>query len=60
MRRNGQWALQDAKARFSEESQRAQGEPTGAALVELMQSSPLKNLTFDRAGTKANVRDVEL
>ena len=40
--------------------QRVKGEPTGKVLVELMQSSPLGDIEFDREGTRSPVRDVEL
>lgn len=81
------WALQDAKARFSEvvrkaktegpqritvhgreevvilsveEYRRVKGEQTGLALVELLQDSPLRDLSFDRLRTRGRVRSVEL
>jgi prevent-host-death family protein len=85
--RTGRWALQDAKARFSEvvrrakadgpqritvhgreevvivsveDYRRAKGEPTGQALVLLLQSSPLRDLKLERERTRGRVRDVEL
>ena len=81
------WALQDAKARFSEvvrkaktegpqhitvhgreevvivsveEYRRAKGQRTGKALIELLQDSPLRDVTIDHEPTYAPVRDVEL
>jgi prevent-host-death family protein len=83
----GNWALQDAKARFSEvvrkaktegpqhitvhgreevvvvsveEYRRGKGQPTGEALVKLLQDSPLRDLRIERTGTRSPVRDVEL
>jgi prevent-host-death family protein len=83
----GRWALQDAKARFSElvrkakttgpqkitvhgreevvvvsveEYRRAKGQPTGKALVELLQDSPLRDVKIERARSRGRVRDVEL
>jgi prevent-host-death family protein len=85
--RTGRWALQDAKARFSEvvrkaktegpqritvhgreevvvvsveEYRRVKGEPTGQALVKMLQDSPLREVNMDRARTRSRVRDVEL
>ncbi|HYC90434.1 MAG TPA: type II toxin-antitoxin system prevent-host-death family antitoxin [Thermoanaerobaculia bacterium] len=85
--RSSHWALQDAKARFSEvvrkaktegpqritvhgreevvvisveEFRRVQGERTGAALVELLRDSPLRDVDFDREGTRAPVSKVKL
>ena len=85
--KSGQWALQDAKARFSEvvrkaksegpqritvhgreevvvvsveEYRRVKGERTGAALVEILQESPLGDLRIERVRTLAHVRNVEL
>jgi prevent-host-death family protein len=85
--RAGKWALQDAKARFSEvvrkaktegpqritvhgreeavivsaeEYRRIKGEPTGEALVKLLQDSPLGDINMDRTRTRGPVRDVEL
>src|SRR3954454_4881079 len=85
--RPGRWALQDAKARFSEvvrkaktegpqqitlhgreevvvvsveEYRRIKGEPTGQVLIDLMQNSPLRDIEFDREGTRSPVRGVEL
>lgn len=73
--RSGQWALQDAKARFSElvrkaktegpqritvhgreevvvvsveEYRRSKGQPTGQALVDLLQDSPLVEVDMER------------
>jgi prevent-host-death family protein len=84
---SGRWALQDAKARFSEvvrkaktegpqritvhgreevvvvsveEYRRVKGERTGAALVEVLRDSPLRDVDFDREGTRAPVRKVKL
>jgi prevent-host-death family protein len=84
--RAGRWALQDAKARFSEvvrkaksegpqritvhgreevvvvsvkEYQRAKGQPTGEALVELLHDSPLREIGLDRERTRSRVRGVE-
>ena len=86
-KRTGRWALQDAKARFSEvvrkaktegpqhitvhgreevivisveEYRRANEERTGAALVELLQDSPLRDVTIDHEPTYAPVRGVDL
>jgi len=83
----GLWALQDAKARFSEvvrkaktegpqritvhgreevivvsveEYRRVKGERTGQALVEVLQDSPLRDITIDHEPTYAPVRGVEL
>ncbi len=85
--RTGQWALQDAKARFSEvvrkaksegpqritvhgreeviivsveEYRRVKGQPTGRALVKLLQESPLRNIIIKRARTRGRVRGVKL
>src|SRR5436190_23074736 len=85
--RKGQWALQDAKARFSEvvrkaktegpqritvhgreevvvvsveEYRRVKGQPTGQALVNLLQDSPLREISMDRTRTRSHVRNVEL
>lgn len=85
--RSGRWALQDAKARFSEvvrkaktegpqritvhgreevvvvsveEYRRVKGEPTGQALVDLLQDSPLRGVDLGRTRTRGNVRDVDL
>lgn len=85
--RTGKWALQDAKARFSEvvrkaktegpqritvhgreevvivsveEYRRIKGQPTGEALVKLMQTSPLGDIKIERLRTRGPVRDVEL
>ncbi len=86
-RRTGRWALQDAKARFSEvvrkaksegpqritvhgreevvvvsveEYRRVKGQPTGEALVKLLQDSPLRNVTIKRLRTRGRVRGVKL
>lgn len=83
----GRWALQDAKARFSEvvrkaktegpqritvhgreevvvvsaeEYRRVKGEPTGEALVNLLQDSPLRDIDMERSSTRSPVRGVEL
>jgi prevent-host-death family protein len=83
----GEWALQDAKARFSEvvrkartegpqritvhgreevvvvsveEYRRVKGERTGAALVKLLQDSPLRDVRIERTSTRSNVRGVGL
>jgi prevent-host-death family protein len=85
--RSGKWALQDAKARFSEvvrkaktegpqritvhgreevvvvsveEYRRAKGQPTGEALVKLLQASPLRDVDMERARTRSRVRAIEL
>jgi antitoxin Phd len=85
--RTGRWALQQAKARFSELVRRAQthgpqhvtvhgrdsvvvlteeeytrltGERSGEMLVELLASSPLKDVEFDHARVRGPVRDVDL
>ncbi|HYI10040.1 MAG TPA: type II toxin-antitoxin system prevent-host-death family antitoxin [Thermoanaerobaculia bacterium] len=82
-----QWALQDAKARFSEVVRRAKSEGpqhitvhgreevvvvsveeyrrgkekrTGAALVKVLQESPLGDVDLERPRTYGPVRDVEL
>jgi prevent-host-death family protein len=79
----GEWALHDAKARFSEvvrkartegpqritvhgreevvvvsveEYRRVKGERTGAALVKLLQDSPLGEVRIERTITRSNVR----
>lgn len=86
-RRESLWALQDAKARFSEvvrkaktegpqritvhgreevvivsveEYRRVKGQPTGQALVALLQDSPLRHVHIERTRTRARVRKVEL
>jgi prevent-host-death family protein len=83
----GRWALQDAKARFSEvvrkaktegpqritvhgreevvvvsveEYRRVKGRRTGQALVQVLQDSPLRDITIDHEPTYAPVRGVEL
>lgn len=85
--RSGRWALQDAKARFSEvvrkaktegpqritvhgreevivvsveEYRRVKGEQTGQALVQVLQDSPLRDITIDHESTYAPVRGVDL
>src|SRR5687768_15413981 len=85
--RSGKWALQDAKARFSEvvrkaktegpqritvhgreevvvvsveDYRRVKGQPTGQALVDVMQASPARDIRIERTRTRARVRDVEL
>ena len=85
--RRGLWALQDAKARFSEvvrkaktegpqritvhgreevivvsveEYRRVKGEQTGQALVQVLQDSPLRDITIDHDPTYAPVRGVDL
>lgn len=85
--RTGRWALQDAKARFSEvvrkarsegpqritvhgreevvvvsvdEYRRVKGQPTGQALVKVMQSSPLRDIRIERLRTRSRVRPVKL
>jgi prevent-host-death family protein len=85
--RTGRWALQDAKARFSEvvrkaktegpqritvhgreevvvvsveEYRRVKGEPSGQALVEVLQDSPLPDISIERVRTRSGVRGVEL
>jgi prevent-host-death family protein len=85
--RRGLWALQDAKARFSEvvrkaktegpqritvhgreevivvsveEYRRVKGERTGQALVQVLQDSPLRDITIDHEPTYSPVRGVEL
>ncbi len=85
--RSGRWALQQAKARFSELVRRAQthgpqhvtvhgrdsvvvlsedeytrltGERSGQMLVELLASSPLKDVEFDHARVRGPVRNVDL
>src|SRR5437588_9592933 len=87
VRRKGKWALQDAKARFSEvvrkaktegpqritvhgreevvvvsveEYRRAKGQRTGRTLVQVLQDSPLRDVTIDHEPTYAPVRGVEL
>jgi prevent-host-death family protein len=85
--RTRRWALQHAKAQFSELVRRAQthgpqhvtvhgrdsvvvlsedeytrltGERSGQMLVELLASSPLKDVEFDHARVRGPVRDVDL
>jgi PHD/YefM family antitoxin component YafN of YafNO toxin-antitoxin module len=43
-----------------EEYRRTRGEPTGQALVLLLQSSPLRDLKLERERTRGRVRDIEL
>src|SRR5437899_1315456 len=84
--RTGRWALQDAKARFSEvvrkaktegpqritvhgreevvvvsveEYRRVKGQPTGNALIALLQNSPLRDVTIERTRTRGPVRSVD-
>jgi prevent-host-death family protein len=85
--KTGRWALQDAKARFSEvvrkaksegpqqitvhgreevvvvsveEYRRVKGGRTGAALVKVLQESPLRDVKIERASTRGPVRPVKL
>jgi prevent-host-death family protein len=85
--RTGLWALQDAKAQFSEvvrkaksegpqritvhgreevivvsveEYRRIKGQPSGQALVKLLQDSPLQDLKIERTRTRSRVRPVKL
>ena len=85
--RPGRWAIQDAKARFSEvvrkaktegpqritvngreevivvsveEYWRVKGRRTGQALVQVLQHSPLRDITIDHEPTYAPVRGVEV
>jgi prevent-host-death family protein len=85
--RAGLWALQDAKAQFSEvvrkaksegpqritvhgreevivvsveEYRRIKGQPSGQALVKLLQDSPLQDLEIERTRTRSRVRSVKL
>jgi prevent-host-death family protein len=85
--RRGRWALQDAKARFSElvrkaktegpqritvhgreevvvvsvkEYRRAKGQPTGQALVKVLQGSPPGDISIVRLRTRGHVRGVKL
>lgn len=85
--RAGRWALQDAKARFSEvvrkaktegpqritvhgreevvvvsveEYRRVKGQPTGQALVKMLQDSPLRGISMNRLRARSRVRGVEL
>ncbi len=86
-RTSGKWALQDAKACFSEvvrkaktegpqritvhgreevvvvsveEYRRFKGQPTGQALVTLLQESPLRDVAIERTRSRGKVRGVEL
>ena len=43
-----------------EEYQRLKGERTGQLLVDLLASSPLSDVTFERSPVKGPIRDVEL
>ena len=43
-----------------DESRRHQGEPTGAALVRMLQDSPLRDVTLDHKPTHAPPSPVEL
>lgn len=43
-----------------EEYRRTKDQQTGKALIELLQNSPLRDVTFDFEPTYAPVRDVEL
>jgi hypothetical protein len=43
-----------------EEFRRVKGEPSGHALVKLLQDSPLRNVKIRRERVRAKVRDVEL
>jgi len=81
------WALQDAKARFSElvrkaktegpqhvtvhgreevvvvsveDYRRAQDRRTGQELVDIMRDSPLRDVEFERTGTRSEVRGIDL
>lgn len=83
----GKWALQDAKARFSEvvrkaktegpqkitvhgreevvvvsveEYRRVKGQPSGQALVKVLQDSPLGHIRIERTRSRARVRSVDL
>src|SRR6266508_3457759 len=85
--RTGRWALQDAKARFSEvvrkaksegpqritvhgreevvlisidEYRRVKGDRSGAALVELLNDSPLGEIKIERPRTRIRVRRLKL
>ncbi len=87
MTRTRTWALQDAKARFSEvvrkaksegpqritvhgreevvlisidEYRRVKGDRSGAALVELLNDSPLGEIKIERPGTRIRVRRLKL
>ncbi len=44
----------------AEEYRRVKGEPTGEALVALLQHSPLRDIDMERASTRSPVRGVEL
>lgn len=43
-----------------EEFRRVKGEPTGRALVELLQDSPLRDINVERERSRTRVRHVEL
>jgi len=43
-----------------EEYRRVKGQPTGEALVKLLQDSPLRNVTIKRLRTRGRVRGVKL
>jgi hypothetical protein len=43
-----------------EEYRRAKGQPTGEALVKLLQTSPLREVDMERARTRSRVRAIEL
>jgi len=85
--RAGRWALQDAKARFSEVVRKAKteapqritvhgreevvvvsvdeyrlmkGQPTGEALVKVLENSPLRHIKIKRFRTRNRVRSVDL
>lgn len=62
--RDSRAALADGKACFSEVVRTAKTEgpqqPTGQALVKLLQDSPLREIKMDRKRTWSRVRGVEL
>ena len=43
-----------------EEYRRIKGQPSGQALVKLLQDSPLQDLKIERANTRSRVRPVKL
>ena len=43
-----------------EEYRRVKGEPTGQALVTMLQDSPLRDVNMDRVRTRSRVRNVDL
>ena len=43
-----------------EEYRRVKGERTGAALVKLLQDSPLRDVRIERTSTRSNIRSVDL